>query len=256
MKPEKATSVQVGVESQVLSGVRLKFTGFYHRISDSWIVGEEGYWINGGASARKGGEAELATSPWHNLRLVANATYTIVTPEGDGAPNSASTATNLILRYRDQAGWNGELAGQYIWWDDEHVGNRQAVAPIWNASLGRTVYRADRLARADLIVYVAVGPRVATAHGALRFVGASATFRFVHVSLDQSLTHTELVAVLGHELQHAVEVAGSPDIRDTESFRRYYQQQGEVGAEFGWFETEAARRTGRRVREDLARRDE
>ena len=114
----------------------------------------------------------------------------------------------------------------------------------------------DRLARADVIVYVEVGPKVASANGALRFVGASASFRFVHVSLDQSLTHTELVAVLGHELQHAVEVAGSADIRDTESFRRYYQQQGEVGAEFGWFETEAARRAGRRVREDLARRDE
>ena len=114
----------------------------------------------------------------------------------------------------------------------------------------------DRLARADVIVYVEVGPKVASASGALRFVGASASFRFVHVSLDQSLTHTELVAVLGHELQHAVEIAGSPDVRDLESFRRYYQQQGEVGAEFGWFETEAARRVGRRVREDLARRDD
>jgi len=113
----------------------------------------------------------------------------------------------------------------------------------------------DRLARADLIVYVAVGPRVATASGALRFVGTSATFRFVHVSLDQSLTNTELVAVLGHELQHAVEVAESPDVRDLESFRRYYQQQGEVGSEIGRFETEAARRAGRRVREDLAGRE-
>ncbi|MFA7384305.1 MAG: TonB-dependent receptor [Desulfurivibrionaceae bacterium] len=146
MKPETVTSFQVGVESQAISGIHLKFSGFYHRITDSWTTDENGYWINGGASERKGGEAELETSPWHDLRLVANATYILITPEGDEVEKSSSTATNLTLRYRDKTGWNADLAGQYIWWDTDHIPTQQTDGMIWNASLGRSVYRTDRLA--------------------------------------------------------------------------------------------------------------
>ena len=110
----------------------------------------------------------------------------------------------------------------------------------------------DRLAEADVIVYVEMGPKVASAPGALRFVGVSASFRFVHIALHQSLTHAELVGVLGHELHHAVEVAGAPHIRDEESLRRFYRAHGEPGRGLGAYDSEGAREAGHRVRQEVA----
>jgi hypothetical protein len=37
-------------------------------------------------------------------------------------------------------------------------------------------------------------------------------------------------AMLGHELQHAVEVAETAQIRDQEGFRRFYASHSVVGA--------------------------
>ena len=146
LKPEKVTSFQAGLENRSLSFLSLKLTGFVHHVTDGWINDSNaGTWANGGSAERKGLEAEAETSAWHNLRLAANATYVLVTPADEGAETTPATFTNLILRYRDQAGWKGELAGQYIWWDRDHVFNRQAEDLTWNLSLGRTVYSSDWL---------------------------------------------------------------------------------------------------------------
>ncbi|MFA6899749.1 MAG: TonB-dependent receptor, partial [Desulfurivibrionaceae bacterium] len=146
LKPEKVSSVQVGVENHTLSFMCVKLSAFHHHITDTWVVdGDSGRWENGGNSQRKGVEAELETTPWHDLSLVANTTYTLLQPEGDQQEDTATTS-NLILRFRDKAGWQAELAGQYIWWDAAHVDNHQSAALIWNASLGRTVYSSEWLA--------------------------------------------------------------------------------------------------------------
>lgn len=149
LKPEKVSSVQVGVENRSLAFMSVKVDAFLHHVSDSWTVDwNTGTWANGGSSERKGIEAGLETSPWHDLSLAANTTWTLVTPEDDQEDSSSSTAANLILRYRNTVGWKGELAGHYIWWNQEKVApslEGQSADMVWNLSLGRTVYSSEWL---------------------------------------------------------------------------------------------------------------
>lgn len=153
LKPEIVTSWQMGVENRSLPFLALKLNTFLHRIKDVWGVdGATGTWANVGNSRREGVEIEAATTPWHHLSLAANTTYALIKP--DDGEDDAATAANLILRYQDQQGWRGELAGQYIWWDREHLsGQGQNQNLVWNASLGRTVYSSSLVA-CDLYVKV------------------------------------------------------------------------------------------------------
>lgn len=146
LKAEEVASLQVGLENRTLSCLSVKLDAFLHHVTETWIVDSNtGTWANGGSSERKGIEAELETTPWHDLSLATNATYTLLTPE-DGQEDSSSTTTNLILRYRETSSWKGELAGHYIWWDKDKAGVAgQAANMIWNLSLGRTVYSTDWL---------------------------------------------------------------------------------------------------------------
>ncbi|MDP3695896.1 MAG: TonB-dependent receptor [Desulfocapsaceae bacterium] len=146
LKPEQVSSVQVGVENRTLAFMSVKVDAFLHHVTDTWVDDGSGRWMNGGTSERKGFEAGLETTPWHDLSLAANTTWTLVTPEDDLADSSSSSAANLMLRYRDTVGWKGELAGHYIWWDQTKIGTAgQTADMIWNLSLGRTIYSTDDL---------------------------------------------------------------------------------------------------------------
>ena len=61
----------------------------------------------------------------------------------------------------------------------------------------------------------------------------------------------ERVALLGHELYHALEIAQEPGVRDTQTLRALYRR---IGHEYGrgQFETEPARTAGRRVQAELS----
>ncbi len=112
---------------------------------------------------------------------------------------------------------------------------------------------AARLERSDVVVYVSVEPRLpGRCAGATRFVGATPRIRFLHIALDPDLSPKELVALLAHELQHAIEVADAPEVRDLDSFRQYYEQHGFRDQRVGTYDSQAARETGRRVRAELA----
>jgi vitamin B12 transporter len=149
LQPEEVSSVQAGVENRSLSFMNVKVDAFLHHVTDTWIVDwNTGTWANGGTSKRKGIEAGLETTPWHDLSLAANTTWTLVSPEDQQEEDSSSTAANLILRYLDTVGWKGELAGHYLWWNQDKVAptvEGQAADLIWNLSLGRTIYSTDNL---------------------------------------------------------------------------------------------------------------
>lgn len=147
LKAETVSSLQAGIESRGLPWVSVKADLFYHEVGDTWRWDDDDWnWKNGGDSVRKGIEAGLETASWHDLRLVANTTYTLTTPEDDQKEDDSTTAANLMLRYRDTNGWKGELAGNYVWWDmDKANGTGQDADLIWNLSLGRTVYSSANL---------------------------------------------------------------------------------------------------------------
>jgi len=109
-----------------------------------------------------------------------------------------------------------------------------------------------RLGQSDVVVYVEIAPRrPGSPAGATRFVTVSTDLRFLHVTLDRELPPRALVALLGHELQHALEVAEAPGIRDVATFRQYYEGFGLHACDGRRFDSNAAREAGRRVRQEL-----
>jgi hypothetical protein len=101
----------------------------------------------------------------------------------------------------------------------------------------------------DLVVYLAevFESERGTGKGKLQFVTAAAGKRYVLVCLDRwKLSRNERVAMLGHELQHAVEVARASEVRDIAGFGALF---GRIGWEFrkGRFETDGALRATDRI---------
>jgi hypothetical protein len=113
---------------------------------------------------------------------------------------------------------------------------------------------ADRLDASDLSVHVSV-KRFADRRlaGGLQFLAATPTDRVLLIEIAFGLDRYARIAMLGHELRHAVEVAETAQIRDKEGFRRFYALHGVGGAVEGGYETDAARRAEIAIREELAR---
>ena len=105
----------------------------------------------------------------------------------------------------------------------------------------------------DLIVYVNV-KRLSSGNlaGGLQFVAATATSRIMRVVIGLTVDRTARIARLGHEIQHAVEVAGAPTIRSSTAFADFYRSHGVPGATPHAYETEAARLTEQRIRREAA----
>jgi hypothetical protein len=109
----------------------------------------------------------------------------------------------------------------------------------------------DELRASDLVVYVDLDANEPGAlAGSLRFRAVTAEARYVRVWLQPRRCDRELVSVLAHELQHAVEVARAADVRSAESFKALYAAVGKSG-NAGRYETAAAQEMGARVRKEL-----
>ena len=82
-------------------------------------------------------------------------------------------------------------------------------------------------------------------------------YRYVVVSLAPARPESRAIAIIGHELRHAVEVAEHPEIVDVRSFSRAYQRFGftSVGSRHSHtFDTQAAIDAGERVSREVSRR--
>jgi len=113
---------------------------------------------------------------------------------------------------------------------------------------------AARLDGSDLTIHVSVQPfRDRRLAGGLRFLAATPTDRVLLIEIAFGLDRYARIAMLGHELQHAVEVAETAQIRDQEGFRRFYASHGVVGAIECGYETDAARQAEIAIRKELAR---
>jgi len=112
---------------------------------------------------------------------------------------------------------------------------------------------ADRVDASDLTVHVRVNRfpdrRLA---GGLRFLASTPTDRGLQVEIAFGLDRYARIAMLGHELQHAVEVAETAQIRDKDGFRRFYALHGVGPAIERAYETDAAREVEIAVRKELA----
>jgi hypothetical protein len=118
----------------------------------------------------------------------------------------------------------------------------------------------QRLNRSDVIVYVEEDLHQSkTLAGRLSFLTTGGGFRFVRVWLQWRPFDIQQVATLAHELQHALEIAGRPDVVDQESLGRAFSEIGHqrraAYGPSGFYDTAAAIETGDRVWRELAGRD-
>jgi hypothetical protein len=113
----------------------------------------------------------------------------------------------------------------------------------------------EDLERSDVIVHVMA--RASSSAGSeepkayLCFAASAGAVRYLHVTVDTwRAGKWESIPLLGHELQHALEVARAPEVRDRRTFEAFYNRIGwQSGAQR--FETDLARATGRRIQAEL-----
>jgi hypothetical protein len=109
----------------------------------------------------------------------------------------------------------------------------------------------QRLEAGDVVVYLQYGQLPDGIHGRLTFLSAVAGYRYVMVEVVRQLDTARLIAIVGHELQHALEILEQPQIVDLATFARAYERSGikrRYFAEGGvGFDTAAAVLAGRQV---------
>lgn len=84
-----------------------------------------------------------------------------------------------------------------------------------------------RLVRSDVIVYLQCRGYPDTG-ARLTFVGSGGGYRYLLVRLGRVPSPHQQIALIGHELQHAVEIADAPEIVDSQSLAAQYRRFGLV----------------------------
>jgi hypothetical protein len=108
-----------------------------------------------------------------------------------------------------------------------------------------------RLEASDVIVYIEEVPRLPDSlDGRMMMLPRAHTFRYVRIQLALRGSRDDAIAVLGHELQHAIEIAQAPDVNDEPGLIKLYQRIGVRGGEH-LYDTIAAQEMGRTVRKEL-----
>ena len=109
-----------------------------------------------------------------------------------------------------------------------------------------------RLVVSDVIVYIGTVDRIVGGlAGQLYFVTATPSVRYVRIELARGGNQREMVALVAHELQHAVEIAAAPRVRDRQSLALLYLGMGGP-SNHSRYESVAARVTEERVKNELA----
>ena len=88
----------------------------------------------------------------------------------------------------------------------------------------------DRLEASDIIVHVTRQPYMRVSlEGQLNFVTRAGGRRYLRIGVAGRLPRRRLAAIIAHELQHAVEVAGDCAIVDASTLAHAYQRLGQRG---------------------------
>jgi hypothetical protein len=109
----------------------------------------------------------------------------------------------------------------------------------------------SRLEQSDVIVYIEYTPNLpASLDGRMMMLPTSHGQRYVRIQIALRGTPDESVATLGHELQHAIEVAEDTAVRDQTAMTALYERIGMRGG-LHVYDTLAAQEVGRTVRREL-----
>jgi hypothetical protein len=175
----------------------------------------------------------------HLLSLVLSAVMAVAAPAGDvPAPSTvrdlqrALTAPERRVRTRDAR-----------------------IASALFEGVRRSPTFADLVAtldRSNVITYVELSHTLPSqTEGRLMLLSRGGSPRYVRIQVRATLSPDHMIALLGHELQHAVEIAGAPGVHDDASMRTFYQRIGVGRTDVHGFDTDAARLAGETVRREL-----
>ena len=106
------------------------------------------------------------------------------------------------------------------------------------------------LNRTDVIVYV---ERLMTLPklGRLTIVPLGGQQRYLRIHIRADLSSRDAIALIGHEMQHALEVAGHAEVKDSGGMIKLYERIGHPSGGEHVYDTIAAQDTGRQVRREL-----
>lgn len=110
----------------------------------------------------------------------------------------------------------------------------------------------ERLNATNVVVHVRFGRCPGAVAACTHFIGSQGTIRRLLIVLDRfGRSPWDLMALLAHELQHALEIAEAASVVDAPSFHHFYETTGRKVSE--GYETEAAIRAGRAVASELTK---
>lgn len=115
----------------------------------------------------------------------------------------------------------------------------------------------DQVNASDLVIHLMYGrPPTHGIAAHLTFAAKAGGVRYIRISIDRCLAEPALVAIVGHELQHAVEIANAPWVEDQRSMAELYQHIGfrNISQAVDTFDTPDAIAAGEQVRRDLLAR--
>lgn len=108
------------------------------------------------------------------------------------------------------------------------------------------------LDQSDVIVYIESGRKMPAAiAGRLFLVAGPEGHRYLRIQVTGHPQSKEIIALVGHELRHALEVAEFPAVRDEASLIALYERIGHRSSGAHQYDTIAAQDTGRQVRAEL-----
>lgn len=110
-----------------------------------------------------------------------------------------------------------------------------------------------QLDRSDVFVYVNVAP-LDLPNAKTGLLASPGPYRYLLVSININRSPGQQVVLLGHELQHALEIAEAPDVRDGRTMAALFRRIGWSSGATNQFETHLAQAIGDRVRRDLGAR--
>ena len=111
----------------------------------------------------------------------------------------------------------------------------------------------DRIEASDVVVYIGFdrSPSPQSA-GHLSLLTAAAGRRYLRVTIDRRSVGSQRIAILGHELHHALEIAESPSVIDDATLSALYRRIGfrSGGARGDCFDSAGAILAGQTVRKE------
>jgi hypothetical protein len=169
----------------------------------------------------------------------------------EAAPAAAPASSPTIVAAR-----RASLAAAMLANESRRVRSPHArITTLLSDGVRRSATFADLVARihdTDVIVYVeqtyGLPPDMS---GRLLLQTVAGGQRYLRVQVRATLNGDQTIAVIAHELQHALEVAGDGQVVDDGGLVALYRRIGHVSHGSAGFDTDAANATGRRVRDEL-----